>query len=81
MVLVLALPRDFAHRDLLVTMTFGVVILSILLQGLSMKLLLRKLKLAGTGPSLPPRRPEQPRPPCLQHFAKLWQKCRPRAHV
>ena len=49
MVLVLALPRDFAHRDLLVTMTFGVVILSILLQGLSMKLLLRKLKLAGTG--------------------------------
>jgi CPA1 family monovalent cation:H+ antiporter len=49
MVLVLALPRDFPHRDLLVTMTFGVVILSILLQGLSMKLLLRKLKLAGTG--------------------------------
>ena len=50
MVLVLALPKDFPHRDLLVTMTFGVVILSILIQGLSMGPLLRKLGLIGTGP-------------------------------
>ncbi len=50
MVLALALPRDFPHRDLLVTMTFGVVILSILLQGLSMGPLLRKLGLTGAGP-------------------------------
>jgi CPA1 family monovalent cation:H+ antiporter len=47
MVLVLALPRDFPHRDLLVTMTFGVVLISILLQGLSMGPLLRKLGLIG----------------------------------
>jgi len=47
MVLALALPRDFPHRELLVTMTFGVVILSILLQGLSMGPLLRKLGLTG----------------------------------
>ena len=47
MVLVLALPKDFPHRELLVTMTFGVVILSILLQGLSMGPLLRKLGLVG----------------------------------
>ena len=36
MVLALALPRDYPHRELLVTMTFGVVILSIPVQGLSM---------------------------------------------
>ncbi|HNN91812.1 MAG TPA: Na+/H+ antiporter [Pseudomonadota bacterium] len=47
MVLALALPRDFPHRELLVTMTFGVVILSILSQGLSMGPLLRRLGLVG----------------------------------
>jgi CPA1 family monovalent cation:H+ antiporter len=45
MVLVLGLPLGFAHRDLLVTMTFGVVILSILVQGLSMSPLLKRLGL------------------------------------
>jgi CPA1 family monovalent cation:H+ antiporter len=45
MVLVLGLPLGFAHRDLLVTMTFGVVILSILVQGTSMSPLLRRLGL------------------------------------
>ena len=49
MVLALALPRDFPHRELLVTMTFGVVILSILIQGLSMGPLLRRLGLTGLG--------------------------------
>jgi CPA1 family monovalent cation:H+ antiporter len=43
MVLVLGLPHSFAHRPLLVTMTFGVVILSILGQGLTMTPLLRRL--------------------------------------
>jgi len=43
MVLVLSLPGDFPHRDLLVTMTFGVVLLSILIQGLTMAPLLRWL--------------------------------------
>jgi len=49
MVLVLGLGRDFPHRDLLVTMTFGVVFLSILLQGLSMPPLLARLGLVGRG--------------------------------
>jgi CPA1 family monovalent cation:H+ antiporter len=47
MVLALALPKDFPFRDVLLTMTFGVVILSILIQGLSMGRLLRWLKLVG----------------------------------
>jgi CPA1 family monovalent cation:H+ antiporter len=45
MVLVLALPMTFPHRDALVTLTFGVVVVSILLQGLTMSPLLRKLGL------------------------------------
>jgi monovalent cation:H+ antiporter, CPA1 family len=47
MVLVLGLGPDFPHRELLVTMTFGVVILSIVVQGLTMGPLLRRLKLVG----------------------------------
>ncbi len=43
MVLALALPAALAQRDLLITVTFGVVLLSILLQGLTMGPLLRKL--------------------------------------
>jgi CPA1 family monovalent cation:H+ antiporter len=43
MVLVLSLPRDFLHRELLISMTFGVVILSILVHGLTMSPLLRWL--------------------------------------
>lgn len=43
MVLVLSLPKDFPHRELLVSMTFGVVLLSILVHGLSMSPLLRWL--------------------------------------
>ncbi len=48
MVLVLSLPRDFPHRELLISMTFGVVLLAILFQGVSMSWLLRRLGLAGT---------------------------------
>jgi CPA1 family monovalent cation:H+ antiporter len=47
MVLVLGLPASFPHRDLLITMTFGVVIVSILAQGLTMGPLLRRLLLVG----------------------------------
>ena len=43
MVLVLSLPKDFVYRELLVSMTFGVVILSILVHGLTMSPLLRWL--------------------------------------
>jgi CPA1 family monovalent cation:H+ antiporter len=43
MVLVLSLPKDFPHQELLVSMTFGVVILSILAHGLTMSPLLRRL--------------------------------------
>jgi CPA1 family monovalent cation:H+ antiporter len=43
MVLALSLPAGLPHRDFLVTTTFGVVILSILVQGLTMSPLLRRL--------------------------------------
>ncbi|WNG32071.1 Na+/H+ antiporter [Cystobacter fuscus] len=47
MVLVLGLPDDFAHRELLVNMTFGVVVLSIIFQGLTMAPLLKRLGITG----------------------------------
>ena len=43
MVLVLSLAKDFPHRDLLITMTFGVVMISILAHGMTMSPLLRWL--------------------------------------
>ena len=43
MVLVLSLPKNFSHRDLLVTMTFGVVLISILVHGMTVSPLLRWL--------------------------------------
>ncbi|MEO7963301.1 MAG: Na+/H+ antiporter [Gemmatimonadaceae bacterium] len=48
-VLALGLPIDLPHRDQLVTMTVGVVLLSILLQGLSMAPFIRWLGLAASG--------------------------------
>ncbi|MEO7101712.1 MAG: cation:proton antiporter [Gemmatimonadaceae bacterium] len=45
MVLALALPFDFPERRLLITMTFGVAIVSILVQGVSMPYVLRRLGL------------------------------------
>jgi CPA1 family monovalent cation:H+ antiporter len=44
MVLVLSLPQNFPHRDTLVTMTFGVVIISILVHGLTTSPFLRWLE-------------------------------------
>ena len=49
MVLALGLPPDFPHRSVLVTMTFGVVVLSILLQGFTCAPLLRRLGLSRAG--------------------------------
>ena len=43
MVLVLSLPYDFVHRELLITMTFGVVMISILVHGMTVSPLLRWL--------------------------------------
>ncbi len=43
MVLVLSLGPDFPHRELLVTITFGVVLISILGQGMTMSPLVRRL--------------------------------------
>jgi CPA1 family monovalent cation:H+ antiporter len=40
MVLALALPADFAHRDMLIDLTFGVVLISLLVQGTSISWLL-----------------------------------------
>jgi CPA1 family monovalent cation:H+ antiporter len=51
MVLVLGLTPTFPHRDLLVTITFGVVLLTIGVQGLTMSPLLRGLGLVGVSPS------------------------------
>ena len=47
MVLVLSLPQGFPERDTLVSMTFGVVILSIFVHGLTMSPLLRWLEVVG----------------------------------
>lgn len=43
MVLALALPIGFPHRDQLITMTFGVVLLSLVLQGTTMSWVMRRL--------------------------------------
>jgi CPA1 family monovalent cation:H+ antiporter len=43
MVLVLGLPASFPQRDAIVAMTFGVVVISILVSGLTMSPLLRRL--------------------------------------
>jgi len=47
MVLALGLPSELPHRDLIVAMTFGVVVLSILIQGTTMAPLLRWLGLVA----------------------------------
>ena len=45
MVLALSLPQSFEYRDLIVSMTFGVAVISILAQGLTMPSLLTVLRL------------------------------------
>ena len=51
MVLALSLPDDFAGRALVVTTTFGVVVVSIVVQGVTMSPLLRRLRLIETDPT------------------------------
>lgn len=48
MVLVLALPSSFPFRESLVTMTFGVVVLSLIIQGLSIERVLHRLGLESS---------------------------------
>jgi CPA1 family monovalent cation:H+ antiporter len=45
MVLALSLPFDFPHRAQLIAMTYGVVLLSLVLQGMSMPWLIQRLQL------------------------------------
>lgn len=52
MVLVLGLALDFPHRELLVHLTFGVVLLSLLVQGLTMAPLLKWLKVSRVASAL-----------------------------
>ncbi|MHB1580369.1 cation:proton antiporter [Acidithiobacillus sp.] len=47
MVLALSLPHNFPHRALLINLVFGVVLLTILIQGLSISPLARILKILG----------------------------------
>ena len=49
MVLALSLPATFEYRDSIVTMTFGVVLISILVHGLSMSAVLRRLGIVHAG--------------------------------
>jgi CPA1 family monovalent cation:H+ antiporter len=51
MVLALAIDADFQGRELIVTMTFGVVLLSIVVQGITAEPLLRALNLIGSHPA------------------------------
>jgi monovalent cation:H+ antiporter, CPA1 family len=52
MVLALALPRSFVHRELILHTTYGVVLLTLLVQGLTMKPLVRALGLQAVRPPL-----------------------------
>jgi CPA1 family monovalent cation:H+ antiporter len=47
MVLALTLPDDFAHKDVVVTVTFGVVVLSIVVNGLTIGPVIRRLGIGG----------------------------------
>jgi NhaP-type Na+/H+ and K+/H+ antiporters len=55
MVLALGLPDDLDHRAQIVTLTAGVVILSLVGQGLTMRPLLRRLRVSALPATLPPR--------------------------
>ncbi len=48
MVLVLTLPEDLPHRTLLLNVVFGVVFVSIIVQGTTMEWLLKRLRIVGT---------------------------------
>lgn len=50
MVLALSLPTGYVHRELLIDLTFGTVLLCILVQGLTLKPLLKRLGIGGMDP-------------------------------
>jgi len=54
MALVLGIKTDFPYRDSLVAATFGVVMFSLLVQGSTVGILLRKLGLSGSTSATPP---------------------------
>jgi CPA1 family monovalent cation:H+ antiporter len=45
----LALPTDFPHRDLILYLTFAVIFVTLVLQGLTLPLVIRALGVAGDG--------------------------------
>jgi CPA1 family monovalent cation:H+ antiporter len=45
--LALGLPADFEHRVMIIDLTLGVVLMSLLIQGTTVGWLLKKLKLIG----------------------------------
>jgi CPA1 family monovalent cation:H+ antiporter len=47
MVLALALPATFIHREMILHTTYGVVLLTLIVQGLTMKPLLRTVGLVS----------------------------------
>jgi monovalent cation:H+ antiporter, CPA1 family len=57
MVLALSLPPTFRYRELLVSMTFGVAVLSILVHGLTMSGLLRRLGIIDVPAAAPAHAP------------------------
>lgn len=52
MALALAIPKDYEYRDIILIMTFGVVGFSLIVQGLSIGSLLRKLGIGGKDKNL-----------------------------
>jgi CPA1 family monovalent cation:H+ antiporter len=54
MVLALSLPDRMPQRDLIILMTFGVAVVSILVQGLTVNGLIRWLGVASNGEAMPP---------------------------
>jgi len=52
MALALAIPKDYQYREIILLMTFGVVAFSLIVQGLSIKGLLKLLKIGGRDKSL-----------------------------
>ena len=53
MVLAISLPDDFPRRERVVTTTFGVVIVSIIVHGVTMAPLLRRLKMVPDATGIP----------------------------
>ena len=52
MALALAIPKDYEYRELILVMTFGVVAFSLIVQGLSIKSLLKIFKIGGRDENL-----------------------------